>query len=86
MEVPPLDPGQVLGFVLIDVAIILIVARIVGNLFTRIGQPRVVGEIVAGILLGPSVLGATIFLWGNPPAWLNCVRASEVTPTLNPKP
>jgi Kef-type K+ transport system membrane component KefB len=80
MEVPPLDPGQVLGFVLLDVVIILIVARIVGNLFTRIGQPRVVGEIVAGILLGPSVLGATIFLWGSSPTWMNCDQAIAGAP------
>ncbi|MGF1618738.1 MAG: cation:proton antiporter [Acidimicrobiia bacterium] len=29
-----------------------------GGLFVRIGQPRVVGEIIAGILLGPTVLGS----------------------------
>src|SRR4029077_17653617 len=29
-----------------------------GALFRRIGQPPVIGEIVAGILLGPSLLGA----------------------------
>lgn len=75
MDVPPLDPGQVLGFVLLDIVIILVVARIVGNLFTRIGQPRVVGEIVAGILLGPSLLGATLFVWGGAPGWLNCDQA-----------
>jgi len=75
MTTPPLDPGQVLGFVLLDITIILIVARAVGFGFTKIGQPRVVGEIVAGILLGPSILGATIFLWGNPPTWLNCDQA-----------
>lgn len=32
-------------------------AHLVGHVFTRIGQPRVVGEIVAGVLTGPSVLG-----------------------------
>jgi Kef-type K+ transport system membrane component KefB/nucleotide-binding universal stress UspA family protein len=41
-------------------AVIIVVARLVGGLFERINQPQVVGEIVAGILLGPSVLGA---LW-----------------------
>ncbi|WP_198285145.1 cation:proton antiporter [Bacillus cereus] len=33
-------------------------ARLVGSLALRIGQPRVVGEMIAGIILGPSVLGA----------------------------
>jgi Kef-type K+ transport system membrane component KefB len=41
-----------------QVASILLVARVVGWLFGRIGQPRVVGEMAAGILLGPSLLGA----------------------------
>ncbi len=32
-------------------------AQVLGNVFTRLRQPRVVGEILAGVLLGPSVLG-----------------------------
>ena len=31
--------------------------RLFGYLFSLIGQPGVIGEIVAGIVLGPSVLG-----------------------------
>lgn len=42
---------------LIQVAVILVVARVVGLLFRRIHQPQVMGEMVAGILLGPSFLG-----------------------------
>ncbi|MBO0858231.1 MAG: cation:proton antiporter [Chloracidobacterium sp.] len=40
-----------------QVATILIVARLIGWLFRRLHQPRVVGEMVAGILLGPTLLG-----------------------------
>jgi Kef-type K+ transport system membrane component KefB len=36
---------------------ILLVARVMGWVFQRIGQPRVIGEMAAGILLGPSVFG-----------------------------
>jgi Kef-type K+ transport system membrane component KefB len=36
---------------------ILLMARVVGWIFQRIGQPRVIGEMTAGILLGPSVFG-----------------------------
>ena len=36
---------------------VLLVARVVGWIFQRIGQPRVIGEMAAGILLGPSVFG-----------------------------
>src|SRR5215468_6385852 len=40
-----------------QIGVILIVARLVGWLFRKIHQPRVIGEMVAGILLGPSLLG-----------------------------
>ncbi len=41
----------------LQIAVILALCRIVGTLFRKIGQPRVVGEMFAGILLGPSLLG-----------------------------
>lgn len=41
----------------LQIAVILAVCRIVGTLFRRFGQPRVVGEMFAGVLLGPSLLG-----------------------------
>jgi Kef-type K+ transport system membrane component KefB len=37
--------------------LLLAAARVLGNLFTWLRQPRVVGEILAGVLLGPSLLG-----------------------------
>ncbi len=40
-----------------QIGAILVAARLVGGLFRGMGQPRVIGEIVAGILLGPSLLG-----------------------------
>jgi len=40
---------------LCQIAVILIVSRIVGVLAERVGQPKVVGEMLAGILLGPSL-------------------------------
>ncbi len=51
------DPEWVAAYVFIDVALIVVLARIMAALFKRIRQPAVVGEIVAGILLGPSLLG-----------------------------
>jgi Kef-type K+ transport system membrane component KefB len=41
----------------IELAGILIAARLAGELATRFGAPSVIGELTAGILLGPSVLG-----------------------------
>jgi Kef-type K+ transport system membrane component KefB len=52
------DPAEITAIVLLDVAIIVLVARGVGDVFRRIGQPAVIGEIVAGLLLGPTLLGA----------------------------
>ncbi|HUD48969.1 MAG TPA: cation:proton antiporter [Candidatus Baltobacteraceae bacterium] len=46
-----------LRFVLMDWAIIIAVAWFFGRLGKRLGQPLAVGEIVAGLLLGPSALG-----------------------------
>ncbi len=43
--------------VFIDIAIVMVVARLAGGLFKKIRQPAVVGEILAGIALGPSLLG-----------------------------
>src|ERR1700739_3921894 len=41
-----------------DIAVVIVVARLMGGLSHRIGEPAVVGEIIGGILLGPSLLGA----------------------------
>jgi Kef-type K+ transport system membrane component KefB len=41
----------------LQISVILAVCRITGSIFRRISQPRVVGEMFAGILLGPSLLG-----------------------------
>jgi Kef-type K+ transport system membrane component KefB len=41
----------------IQLIVIVVAARLAGVLFQRLGQPAVVGEMAAGILLGPSLLG-----------------------------
>ncbi|AUT04122.1 sodium:proton antiporter [Nostoc sp. CENA543] len=43
--------------VLVEVLIVICLSRLVGLLFKSIKQPLVIGEIVAGIMLGPSLLG-----------------------------
>lgn len=42
---------------LAQIGVVLIAARLVGWLFRKLHQPRVIGEMLAGILLGPSLLG-----------------------------
>lgn len=45
------------GLLLLQIIVILISARLIAWLFSKIGQPSVVGEILAGIILGPSIFG-----------------------------
>lgn len=52
--------SSTVGLLLLQIVIILVAARCMGWLFAKIKQPTVIGEIVAGILLGPSLLGT---LW-----------------------
>ncbi len=47
-----------LAILLLQIVTIVIVARIFGWIFNKIGQPTVIGEIIAGIALGPSLFGA----------------------------
>jgi Kef-type K+ transport system membrane component KefB len=46
-----------LSRLLLQIVVIVVAARLTGMLFRRMGQPAVIGEMVAGILLGPSLLG-----------------------------
>jgi Kef-type K+ transport system membrane component KefB len=50
--------GETLAQFFIAVAVVMIVARLFGALAVRVAQPRVMGEVVAGIVLGPTVFGA----------------------------
>jgi len=52
-----LNIGKPGALLLLQMISILFFARIFGDLFRRIGQPTVIGEILAGIILGPSILG-----------------------------
>ena len=42
---------------LLQIAVIIVTARVVGWMFRKIHQPQVMGEMVAGLMLGPSLLG-----------------------------
>jgi Kef-type K+ transport system membrane component KefB len=49
--------GDALPHVLLALATVLLVGRLLGRAFVSVGQPPVIGEVVAGICLGPSLLG-----------------------------
>ncbi|MFN3900950.1 MAG: cation:proton antiporter, partial [Alishewanella aestuarii] len=48
---------QLVGLFLIQLVLILLAAQLFGRLARYVGQPKVVGEMIAGVTLGPSLLG-----------------------------
>lgn len=50
-------PEQAILLFLVQFGVILFTARLLGELSSRLGQPPVLGELLGGLLLGPSVLG-----------------------------
>ncbi|HKY74723.1 MAG TPA: cation:proton antiporter [Acidimicrobiia bacterium] len=48
--------NQELGSVILALLLLMLSANLLGQLFTRLRQPKVVGEILAGVLLGPTLL------------------------------
>jgi Kef-type K+ transport system membrane component KefB len=61
-------------YVLLDLFLIVVLARALGGAMARLGQPRVVGEILAGVSLGPTLLGENLSL---------AVAPAEVRPVLS---
>ena len=49
--------AQLSVYFFIQVAVIITASQLVGRLAQRLGQPQVVGEMIAGVLLGPSLFG-----------------------------
>src|SRR4051794_11676421 len=52
---------------LAEIIAFLVVGRLLGEAMQRIGQPAVMGQLIAGILLGPSALGT---VWPEAQHWL----------------
>jgi Kef-type K+ transport system membrane component KefB len=50
--------AEPMAVLLLQIIVIIFIARFFGYLFKKIKQPAVIGEIFAGIILGPSLLGA----------------------------
>lgn len=73
----PSEPISLFTHVLLALVIVLLCARGLGAFFQRFGQPPVIGEMIAGILLGPSLLGRVS------PALFNYVLPNQVAPYLS---
>lgn len=52
--------GDVLLHLLLALAAVITVGKILGALLASVGQPPVIGDVAAGLLLGPSLLGADL--------------------------
>ncbi len=69
VPVPPVAANTLLVF-LVQIGVLLALAVVLGRLAARVGLPAVVGELVTGLLLGPSVLGhaaPSVARWLFPP-------------------
>jgi K+:H+ antiporter len=53
----PAMPSSAIGPLILFISVLLTGAHLLGYLFARLRQPRVIGEILAGIIAGPFVLG-----------------------------
>jgi Kef-type K+ transport system membrane component KefB len=53
-------PHHAVLILLLQIAILLLVARLLGEVMRKLKQPAVVGELAAGVLLGPSIFGALL--------------------------
>jgi Kef-type K+ transport system membrane component KefB len=58
---------DVLPRVLLALAAVIMAGQVIGRIFAYVGQPPVIGEVLAGILLGPSLLGPRISALVLPP-------------------
>jgi Kef-type K+ transport system membrane component KefB len=76
VKVPHKAPSEVLLHVLLAMVVVIAAARALGALFKALGQPPVIGEVIAGILLGPSLLGRIS------PAAQSFVLPAEIAPHL----
>jgi len=70
------ESGSLFAAFFIALTVVMLLARLFGMAAARIGQPRVMGEVVAGIVLGPTVVGALF------PALETALFPSDLIPFL----
>src|SRR5690606_27201189 len=71
MQIPSLPLCSAVGYaeismhdvatpLLTSILLLLVLSRLFGELMVRLGQPALIGEIIAGIVLGPAVLNLVL--------------------------
>jgi Kef-type K+ transport system membrane component KefB len=65
--------ADVMAILAVDLVVIVVVARALGALARRLGQPAVIGEILGGVLLGPTLFDGAV---------TNALFPADVRPTL----
>lgn len=73
MFISPHDPLNPLPMFLVQIIIVLVVTHLTGRLLRLLHQPMVVGQIIGGFLLGPSVLG-------HAPGWSPAIFPRDTLP------
>ena len=81
--VNPVTPAQLAAILFLQVAVILATCRAIAALVRPLGQPPVIGEMIAGILLGPSLLGLVWPRVAGPLGWSFDLFPAESMPTLH---
>jgi Kef-type K+ transport system membrane component KefB len=61
-------PADMLQHVLVALAAVIVMGQLLAKVFAYVHQPPVIGEVIAGIVLGPSLLGVDISALILPPA------------------
>jgi Kef-type K+ transport system membrane component KefB len=74
---PKRSSEETFGRLMLAIAVVVLAARLVGTAIARFNQPRVMGEVLAGILLGPTLLGA---VW---PAAKDYLFPPDIVPLLS---
>lgn len=68
--------------ILLFIALVLVAAKVSGSLSARFGMPLVLGELIAGVLLGPSFLNLWRFSWLSTPVAANAASPEAIVKVL----
>ena len=64
--------------ILLCIAVVIVAAKLAGNVAARFGLPPVLGELLAGVLLGPTVLNLWAMPWLTQPSGPNAVSVAAI--------